>query len=108
MGWIGCVRCKKTPTRPRGTNFCTCSARFAPSFVRQPNGPECTQIVRNAPKPLFRVQRGWIGCVHCENFRRDLVARTFALVRPVCTEFRKAYKRPRMHPNSMKCTKTSV
>ena len=31
-------------------NFCTSSARFAPSFVRQPNGPECTQIVQNAPK----------------------------------------------------------
>src|SRR6185312_4030745 len=25
----------------------------------------------------------WIGCVHCEKFRRDFVARTFALVRPV-------------------------
>ena len=23
---------------------------------------------------------GWIGCVRCEKFRRDLVARTFALV----------------------------
>ena len=50
MGWIGCVRCKKTPTRPRGTNFWTSSARFAPSFVRQPNGPKCTQIVRNTLK----------------------------------------------------------
>ena len=37
-------------TRPRGMNFCTSSARFAPSIVRQPNGPECTQIVRNAPE----------------------------------------------------------
>ena len=37
-------------TRPRGTNFWTSSARFALSFERQPNGPECTQIVRNAPK----------------------------------------------------------
>ena len=46
MGWFGCVRCKKIPTRLRGTNFCTSSARFTPSFVRQPNGPECTQIVR--------------------------------------------------------------
>ena len=36
---------RKIPTRLRGTNFCTSSARFAPSFVRQPNGPECTQIV---------------------------------------------------------------
>ena len=41
---------RKIPTRLRGTNFCTSSARFAPSFERQPNGTECTQIVRNAPK----------------------------------------------------------
>src|SRR6185295_2214599 len=26
---------------------------------------------------------GWIGCVRCEKFRRDFMARTFALVRPV-------------------------
>jgi len=26
---------------------------------------------------------GWIGCVHCEKFRRDFVARTFAPVRPI-------------------------
>ena len=26
---------------------------------------------------------GWIGCVRCKKFRRDFVARTFALVRPV-------------------------
>ena len=39
---------RKITKRPRGTNFCTSSAHFAPSFVRQPNGPECTQIVRNA------------------------------------------------------------
>jgi len=36
---------RKIPTRLRGTNFCTNSACFAPSFVRQPNGPKCTQIV---------------------------------------------------------------
>src|SRR6185503_3293733 len=46
---------RKIPTRLRGMKFCTSSARFAPSFVRQPNGPECTQIVRNAPKREFRV-----------------------------------------------------
>src|SRR6185503_5604381 len=51
---------------------------------------------------------GWIGCVHCKKFRRDFVARTFALARPFCTEFRKATKRSRMHPNSTKCAKTSV
>ena len=50
---------RKIPTRLRGTNFCTSSAHFAPSFVRQPNGPECTQIVQNAPKSQFMVQ--WCG-----------------------------------------------
>jgi hypothetical protein len=52
---------RKLPTRLRGTNFCTSSARFAPSFVRPLNGPECTHIVRNAPKCQFRVQ--WDGRV---------------------------------------------
>ena len=47
---------RKIPTRLCGTNFCTSSAHFPPSFLRQPNGPECTQIVRNAPKCQFRVQ----------------------------------------------------
>ena len=46
---------RKIPTRLRATNFCTSSARFAPSFVRQPNGPKCTQMVRNAPKHQLRV-----------------------------------------------------
>ena len=50
---------QKIPTRLRGMNFCTSSARFAPSFVRQPNGPECNQIVRNEPKRQLRVQ--WDG-----------------------------------------------
>src|SRR6185437_7763940 len=45
----------------RVTNFCTSSARFASSFARQPNGTECTQIVRNAPKHQFRVQWGGSG-----------------------------------------------
>ena len=35
----------KIPTPLRGTKFCTSSARFASCFVRQPNSPECTQIV---------------------------------------------------------------
>ena len=41
---------RKILARLRGTNFCTSSARFAPSFVRQPNSPKCTQMVRNAAK----------------------------------------------------------
>ena len=52
---------RKIPTRLRASNFCTCSARFAPSSVRQPNGPKCTQVVRNAPKCQLRVQWGGSG-----------------------------------------------
>ena len=52
---------RKIPIRLRGTNFCTSSARFAPRFVRQPNGPECTQIVQNTSKHHFRVQWGGLG-----------------------------------------------
>ena len=58
---------RKIPTRLRGTNFCTSSARFALSFVRQPNGPECTQIVRNAPKRQFNVQWGGSGAFIAKN-----------------------------------------
>ena len=61
VGWIGIVRCEKIPTRLRGTNFCTSSACFAPSFVTQPNGPQCPKIIRNAPKHEFRVQWGGTG-----------------------------------------------
>ena len=48
----------KIPTRLCGTNFYTSSARFALSFVRQPNGPEYTKMLRNAPKRQIRVQWG--------------------------------------------------
>jgi len=50
---------QKISMRLRGTKFCISSACFAPSFVRQPNGPKCTQMVRNAAKCEFRVQ--WSG-----------------------------------------------
>ena len=66
--WIDRVRLlRKNPTLLRGTNFCTSSARFAPSFVRQPNGPECTQIVRNTAKCQFRVQWGGSGAFVANN-----------------------------------------
>ena len=52
---------RKIPTRVRGTNFCTSSERFAPSFVRQPNGRKNTQTVQNAPKHEFRDQLSGLG-----------------------------------------------
>ena len=59
-GGSGAFVAKKS-NESRGTNFCTSSARFATSFVRQPTGPKCTQIVRNTPKRQFRVQWGGSG-----------------------------------------------
>ena len=57
----------KIPTRFRGTNFCTSSARFPPSFVRQPNSPGCTQMERNAPKCQFRAKWGGSGAFVAKN-----------------------------------------
>src|SRR6185503_3837509 len=57
----------KIPTGLRGMNFCTSSARFAPSFIRQPNGPECTQIVQKATKRQFRVRWGVSGAFVAKN-----------------------------------------
>src|SRR6185437_676850 len=93
---------QKIPTRPRSTNFCTSLARFASSFVRQPNGPECTQIVRNTQKRQFMVQWGGSGAFVVKKLRRDLVARTFALVRPVL--HRVSYGN-QTDPNAPKCYK---
>ena len=60
--WVGSgAFVAKSSTRLRGTNFYISSARFAPSFVRQPNGPKCTQIVQNVPKRQFMVQCGGLG-----------------------------------------------
>src|SRR6185436_12505769 len=96
------------PTRPHGTNFSTSSARFASSFVRHPNGPECTQIVRNAQKPQFRFQWGGSGAFVVKNSDATSWHKLLHKFVPFCTEFRKATKRSRMHPNSTKHTKTAV
>src|SRR6185312_15926024 len=99
---------QKNPMRLRFTNFCTSSARFALSFVRQPNGPECTQIVRNAPKCQFRVQWGGSGAIVAKNSDATSWHKLLHFFGPFYTEFRKATKWARMHPNSTKRTKTSV
>jgi len=52
---------------------------------------------------------GWIGCVLCENFWRDFVARTFAYLHqfsPFCTELTVVTKHSQMQQNTMKRTKT--
>jgi len=99
---------RKIPTRLRGTNFCTSSAHFAPSFVRQPNGTECTQIVQNEPKCQFRVKWSGSGAFVARNSDATSWHELLHYFSPFCYEFRKKTKRSRMHPNSTKRTKTSV
>jgi len=94
---------RKIPTPLRGTKFCTSSACFAPSFVWQPNGPKCTQIVGNAPKCQFRVQWGGSGAFVAKN--SDATSWHKLLHCLFCTEFCKATKRSRMHPNSTNAPK---
>ena len=45
---------------------------------------------------------GWTGCVRCEKFRRDFVARTFALVRHILHRFSLG------NPNGPECTQIVV
>ena len=99
---------RKILTRLRGTNFCTSSARFASSFIRQPNGPECTKIVRNAPKYQIRVQWGGSGAFVVKNSDATSWHEPLPLFGQFCTEFRKATRLSRMHPNSTKRTKVSA
>ena len=59
---------RKIPMQLHRRNFCPSSACFAPSFVRQPNGPKHTQMVRNSPKHELRVQWGGSGAFVTKNY----------------------------------------
>ena len=96
---------RKIPTRLRGTNFGTSSARFAPSSVRQPNGHKCTQTVRNTPKNHFRFQWGGSGAFIAKNSNATSWHELLHLFGLFWTEFHKATKRSQMHSNSTKRNK---
>ena len=88
---------QKIPTRLLGTNFCTSSPRFAPCFVSQPNGPQCTKIVRNALEHEFRVQWDGSGAFVSKNFDATSYHELLYQFGPFCTEFRKSTKQSQMH-----------
>src|SRR6185312_7113104 len=102
--WVCSLR--KIPTPLRGTNFCTSSARFAPSFVSQPNGPQCTKIVLNAPKHEFRVQWDGSGAFVSKNCDATSWHELLHQFSPFCIVFCKSTKWSQMRQNFMKCTKT--
>ena len=77
---------QKIPMRLNGTNLsinCTSSTRSAPISCSNETLTNAPKHYENAPKHKFRVQWGWIACVHCQKFRCEFVARTFALIAPV-------------------------
>jgi len=84
-------------TRLRGTNFCSNSARFALSFVRQPNRPKCIQIVQNTPKHEFRVQ--WSGSGAFTEKNSDVTSCT-----NFCTTLARFAPSFERQPNGTKCT----
>ena len=58
MEWIGCIRCEKFQSVFVTRTFAPVWPVLPEFFLRQPNGPRCNQIVKNAPKHEFRVQWG--------------------------------------------------
>src|SRR6185312_15025449 len=107
MGWIACVCCEKFRRDFVAQTFCTSTARFAPSFIRQPNSHECTQIVKNAGKHQFTVQWDGLDAFVAKNSNATSWHKLLHYFGLFCTEFRKATKWSRMHPNSTKRTKIS-
>src|SRR6185369_9301207 len=90
MGWIRCVRREKLRRDLVARTFALISNVFAPSFVRQPNGPKCTQMVRNAPKHVFRVQCGGSGAFVAKNSDTSSCHELLHLFKTFCPEFCKA------------------
>ena len=85
MWWIGCICCEKL--RHDFVDFCiicTNSAHFAPSFMQQPNGPKCTQTLRNKTKHEFRVQWGGSGAFVAKNsYTTSWTFALSALIQPI-------------------------
>src|SRR6185312_14069620 len=100
MDWVCSLQ--KILTRLHGTNFCTISARFVSSFVSQPNGPECIQIVQYTQKHEFRVQWGGSVAFVAKNSDATSWHELVHQVIPFCTEFCNATEWCQLHKNSIK------
>ena len=72
---------QKILTRLRGTNFCTSSARFAPSKATKQSQMHPNRTKRTKTRVQSPIRR--IGCVRCEKSGRDFAAPSFALIAPV-------------------------
>ena len=103
MAWIGWICWKKMLMQLCGLNFCinyNSLAHFEPSIVKQQNRPKCTQTLQNKTWVLGPL--GWIGCIHCDKFGHDFVARTIALIAPFQLVLHRVSCSNEMVPNAPK------
>src|SRR6185503_14844275 len=96
VDWVHWLR--KNLTRLRGTNFCTSSAHFTPSFVSQPNSPKCTKIVRTHQN----MSLGYNGVHRVRSLRKIL---TQLRGTNFCTSSVRSSPSFKSQQNSPKCTK---
>ena len=102
MWWIGCVRCENIRRDFVARTF----ALIAPVQPILHRVSCSNEIVPDATKHYETQQKMSlgpmvsIGCVHCENIRRDFVARTFALIAPVRPILHRVYCHDKMLPNA--------
>jgi len=96
VDWVHWLR--KIPTRLHGTNFCTSSAHFAPSFVSQPNSPKCTKIVRTHQN----MSLGSIGVDRVHSLQKILTQLRGTNFSTSSARFGPSFK---SQPNGPKCTK---
>jgi len=85
MGWIGYIHCEKFWHDIVAQTFASIGpVQF---ILHQVSGSN--EMIPNAPKHCETDEKGglWsnglLGCVRCENFEHEFVARTFELIAPV-------------------------
>ena len=97
---------QKILTRFCGTKFCINCNSFSLFWTEYHKAMERSQVHPNTMKrnkTWVLGPMGWIGCIHCEKFQCDFVARTFAIIAPHSAHFAPSLMQQR---NSPKCTQT--
>ena len=104
MGWIGCIRREKSRRDILARTF----ASIAPVHPVLRRVSCSYETIPNAPKHHATYQNMSLGsngvdcCVSCKNYRRDFMARTFALIALVHTILHRVSCSYEMIPNASK------
>ena len=90
MGWVGLHQFRQ---------FCTKFQAVMKRTQKHPNTMKRTKTWVSGPI-------GWIGCIRCDKFWHNFVARTFALIAPVQLILHQVLGRNETIPNASKHCKT--